>query len=460
MDEKKYLKWYNKVGYGSGDIAGNIVYVLQAAFLMVYVTDTLGLNPGIVGTLILIARLCDGPIDLAIGALIDRTRTKMGKARPWMFWAYFGCAVTLVALFSIPLGMGDVSQYVWFFIAYVLLNAVFFTGNNIAFSALTALITKNSAERVQMGSIRFMFAFGTNMLIQVITVQAVQAFGGGAQGWRMVAIIFAIVGLLVNTLSVFSVRELPEDVLNDQPDGGEAPEQPRVLESLKLLLTNRFYLLIVAVFVLGQVFTAMLSMGIYFMKDILGDANLLGTFAVAVNAPMIVGLMATPFLVKWLKRIYPVNLVGYAIALVGRLLVIAAAAMGSIPLMLVFSALASLGMSSLQGTLNALIAEASEHTFLAKKKRIDGMMYSAASLGVKIGGGGGTALAGWLLAASGYVGGAATQPESATNMISFMYLWIPAIVAALVLVLLVPLKVEQANEKLRREMATSELVEG
>lgn len=47
MEEKRYLKWYNKVGYGSGDIAGNVVYALLAAFVMIYLTDIIGLNAGI-----------------------------------------------------------------------------------------------------------------------------------------------------------------------------------------------------------------------------------------------------------------------------------------------------------------------------------------------------------------------------------------------------------------------------
>ena len=51
MDEKKYLKWYNKVGYGSGDLAGNMVYAFLSSFVMLYLTNTVGLNPGIVGTL-------------------------------------------------------------------------------------------------------------------------------------------------------------------------------------------------------------------------------------------------------------------------------------------------------------------------------------------------------------------------------------------------------------------------
>ena len=93
--EKTYLKWYNKVGYGSGDIAGNVVYALLSAFVMIFLTDTVGMNAGIVGTLIAVSKLFDGVSDIFFGSLIDKTHTKMGKARPWMFYGYFGCAVCL-----------------------------------------------------------------------------------------------------------------------------------------------------------------------------------------------------------------------------------------------------------------------------------------------------------------------------------------------------------------------------
>ena len=177
MKEKTYLKWYNKVGYGSGDIAGNVVYALLSAFVMIFLTDTVGMNAGVVGTLIAVSKLFDGVSDIFFGSLIDKTQTKMGKARPWMFYGYFGCALCLIAIFCIPADLTPTAQYAWFFIAYTLLNAGFYTANNIAYSALTALITKNNHERVQMGSIRFMFAFGTSMLIQTITVGLVAYFG-------------------------------------------------------------------------------------------------------------------------------------------------------------------------------------------------------------------------------------------------------------------------------------------
>lgn len=459
MQEKTYLKWYNKVGYGSGDIAGNVVYVMLSAFMMIYLTDTVGMNPGIVGTLMMVSRIFDGFSDIAFGALMDKTNTRMGKARPWMFWGFFGCAIALVAVFAIPAGMGSVAQYAWFFIAYTLLNAVFYTANNIAYSTLTALITKNSAERVQMGSLRFMFAFGTSLLIQAITVEAVKTFGGGAEGWRTVAVIYAMVGLLVNSLAVFSVKELPAEELRDRPDE-EAPGKAQALqrdhyslrESARLLVGNRYYLVILGAFVLMQLFTAMLNTGIYFMTYVLGDPNLLGVFALAVNAPLIVGLAVTPFVVKRMGGMYTINLTGYAVAVVGRLGVIVAGYAGNVPLMLAFTSLASLGMSPLQGTLNALIAEASEHTYLMTGKRIDGAMFSATSLGVKLGGGIGTALAGWLLAASGYIGGATTQPESAVTMLHVMYLWLPAAMNLLILLLLRTLDVEKVNASHRAQL--------
>ena len=204
MEEKKYLKWYNKIGYGSGDIAGNIVYAFLTSFVMVYLTDTIGLASGIVGTLIAVSKLLDGFTDIFFGSMIDKTHSKMGKARPWMLYGYIGCAITLVACFAVPTSLGRTAQYAWFFIAYTLLNGVFYTANNIAYSALTSLVTKNSKERVQMGSYRF-FAFSTSLLIQAVTVGFVAKCGGDATAWRMVTVIYAVIGLL-NTISALSVK--------------------------------------------------------------------------------------------------------------------------------------------------------------------------------------------------------------------------------------------------------------
>ena len=232
------------------------------------------------------SKLFDGVSDIFFGSMIDKTKSKMGKARPWMLWAYLGNAVMLAAIFMVPSGIGETAKYAYFFITYTLLNAVFYTANNIAYSSLTALITKNGGERVQMGSIRFIFAFGTSLAIQSVTVNAVKMFGGGAAGWRTVAIIYAVIGLVVNTISVFSVKELPEEELEGTVGTEKVQEEKYSLaDAAKMLLANKFYLIICCVYILTQIFTATLNMGIYYMTYILGDDSLLGVFSVAINLP-------------------------------------------------------------------------------------------------------------------------------------------------------------------------------
>ncbi len=450
MTEKKYLKWYNKVGYGSGDIAGNVVYAFLSTFMMFYLTETIGMNIGIVGTLMAASKLFDGVSDIFFGAMIDKTHTKMGKARPWMIYGYIGCAVTLAAIFMVPESWGETAQYVYFFVTYTLLNAVFYTANNIAYASLTALITKNSSERVQLGSIRFIFAFGTSLLIQYITIDAVNFFGGGAQGWKIVAIIYAIIGLVTNTISGLSVKELSAEELDETADKDlqEQEEKYTMVQAAKMLFTNKYYLMICGTYVGTQLYASMLNMGVYFMKNVLGDEGLLGDFSLAINIPLIIGLLITPYLVKKFNGMYKINLIGYVVAIIGRALVIVAGYMHSIPLMLVFTAVAAFGTSPLQGDLNALIASCSEYTFHTKGKRIDGTMYSCSSFGIKVGGSIGTAMCGWLLDSAGFIEQAAVQTASAMKMLHIVYLWLPLVMTVIVTLILSRLNVEKANEKL------------
>ena len=79
-------------------------------------------------------------------------------------------------------------------------------------------------------------------------------------------------------------------------------------------------------------------------------------------------------------------------------------------------------------------------------------MYSCTSLGVKLGGGIGTAVVGWLLELSGYVGTASVQPASCIRMLQFMYLWLPFIFEILITIMLSCLNVEQENERLKKEL--------
>ena len=402
--EKKYLKWYQKIAYGAGDLASNTSYGLVSSFVLLYLSDTMGLNTGIIGTLMLVSKFLDGISDVIFGNLIDRTKSKLGKARPWMLYAQIGVSLCLVLLFSIPGGMSETAQYAYFFAFYTALNAIFYTANGIAYSALSALITRNKNERVQLGSIRFMFAVVTNIVMGFAVTGAVDAFGGGASGWRMVAVICGVIGLVVNTISCLC----------------------------------------------GNLTT---GSAIYFMKHVLGNGSLLGLFSMMKMFPVIIALIFTPILVKKTGSMQKVNFWGYVISDILGIFLIIFAMQKNLPMMLLFMFLKGTFAGTMSGTLNALIAEISGYTYRTKGVHIDGMMFSCSSLGVKVGGGIGTAAVGWLLHAAGYAGKAATQTAAATNMIFSMYITIPVILGVVITILLGLMKVEKENKRIDMERA-------
>lgn len=267
--------------------------------------------------------------------------------------------------------------------------------------------------------------------------------------WRTIAVIYAVIGLIANTISALSVKELPpEELYKTDLEVIQMDEKPyTLLEGARLLFSNKYYMMICGVLFLSQLCQSSLNMGLYFMKYVLGNEALLKAFTLFANAPLILGLIIIPWLVRKLRGMYKLNIAGYFLAVLGRIGVLVAAYIGSIPAMLVFTGIAALGVSPLQGGMNALIASCSEYTFLTQRKRIDGTMYSSSSFGTKLGASLGTAICGWIMASAGYVENAATQTASAINMLHILYLWVPVILNCAVMILLAYLKVEKANEK-------------
>jgi GPH family glycoside/pentoside/hexuronide:cation symporter len=324
---------------------------------------------------------------------------------------------------------------------------VFYTANNVAYSSLTSLITKNPQERVQMGSIRFMFSMGTNIAISYATVALVNQFGGGSTGWRWVAILYACIALIVNAISVFSVKELPEEELNEGTVDAnvEVGEKISFVESMKLLFSNKYFVIIALYYIALYINTGLTSIGTYYCTYVLGKPELLGSFSMANMLPMIVGLAFTPWIIQKAGSMYKVNLAGYVSSLIFRVGFIVFGYMENVPMMLVCSAIAALLTSPTAGDMNALISASAEYTLRTKGKHIEGAMFSCASVGIKVGGGLASALTGFLLEAGGYINGAEVQPASCISMLNFMYLVLPFVLGAISTILLSLLKVEKAN---------------
>lgn len=447
--EKKYLNVFNKVGYGGGDFAANMVYSLVSSFVMIYLTNIMGMNSGIIGTLILVSKILDGITDLLFGNLIDKTHSKMGKARPWMLFSYIGNAVVLVALFAIPTSIGDAAKYAYFFIMYTLLNAIFYTANNIAYSALTSLITKNGNERVQMGTFRFIGSTIGNVVVSNYALILVERFGGGNVGWKATAIIFAVIGLVVNTISVFTVKELPEESLYEG-NAQEAPKSLSLVETLKTLLSNKYFNMLALLYLLFYMMQG-ISMGsaVYYFLYNCGDAGWFGKMVSSSSIASVIGLILAPLLVKKCKSIRLLNILFFSVNLIIRFVFLVFAMNNNAAALATTFALIALTMCTLGGTFNALVSEAADYTFAKTSKRIDGSMYSCTSFGMKVGGGLGSAIQGWLLAASGFAAAETVQSASTAGMLTFMFAGVPVIITAIVLFIYYKLDVEKANAKLR-----------
>ena len=454
--KKNKLSVFQKLGYGLGDMGSNCFYALVTTFLLAYLTDTAGLNAGIVGTLVLVSKFLDGISDLFFGKLLDNTHSKMGKARPWVLWSSIPLAVCLFMMFSVPAGMSSTVQYVYIFIVYTAANAICYTANNIAYNTLTALVTKDPAERVSMGAFRYPFSVLTNILIAILTVPMVTAFGGGASGWRMTALILAVVEIIVNVVAVFSVKELPEEELEDNKDSlkNDGEKKLTFAELFKVIIHNKYYLLMLAIQFLVVSLNAFNSAGAwYFCNWQMGDAGLIGTFSI-VSLAMIGGIAASPALVKRFGM-YKVNLVSFGMVAVFSVLLAVSGYMKSLPLIMVTMLLRSVAMGPLTGSINALVAEVAMFTKNTEGLSIEGSIYSCTSVGQKVGGGLGTAISGWLLAFGGYDGLAEVQTPLALQMINVSYLVLPAVCAIVLTVCLWKLDVEKKNKEWAQAHSTN-----
>lgn len=452
--QKKYLSFGKKLAYGTGDFGSNFFYMMLSSFVMIYMTDYVGLNVGIVGTLIMASKFLDGVTDVVFGRLIDKTKSKMGKARPWMFYSAFPLALSLILIFAVPSGFGDVAKYCWFFIFYTCSNALFYTANNISYATMSALITRNDAERVSLGSFRYIFAVLASILVSSITIGAVGAMGGGVEGWRTVAIIYAVILLIFNSIASLSCKELPAEE-EEQKAGGQQTVQTKEKDSflgmLKVVLKNKYYLIMLAIYLFLYIGTGMATgVGVYYFTYVIGNPALLGVVSMS-SFVMIVGLALNPAAVKKFG-LYKVNVIAYAVSFVISLVGMVFAFSAYLPGIVAVAFVKAVTTAPLIGSLNALVAEAARNAYLKDHVHTEGMMFSCSSIGLKVGSGIGSALTGWLLELSGYVGNAAVQSDSAVFMIKFINGAVPCIVAAALTFCLWKMNVVEANKKLEGGM--------
>lgn len=185
MDPNARLGFLERISYGLGDYAGNLVYSAISAFLLVYYTDVLGVAAATAGSVMAISKIFDGVSDLIMGRIVDNTKSKWGKARPWIIRMSIPLAVCTVLMFSVPSSLTGSMQIGYMFISYNLVSTVFYTGLNVPYATMQGLMTTNQYERGLLGNFRMLLAtFGT-MTVNSVVMPMCRFFGGGDNTDRM-----------------------------------------------------------------------------------------------------------------------------------------------------------------------------------------------------------------------------------------------------------------------------------
>src|SRR3990172_543464 len=146
------LSLIEKVGYGFGDTASNILYQAWSFFLMIFYTDVFGISAKVASFMFLITRFWDMINDPIMGMMADRTNTRWGKFRPYLLWMAIPFGIIGVLLFTSP-DFDPAGKLIYAYITYNLMMMVY-TAINVPYSALMAVITPNSLERTEISSFR------------------------------------------------------------------------------------------------------------------------------------------------------------------------------------------------------------------------------------------------------------------------------------------------------------------
>lgn len=135
-----------KIIYGTGDAASNLIWTATGTFLMLYYTDVALISAASVGTIMMISRILDGISDLTMGWIIDKTHTRMGKARPWFILSAPFLCISLVMVFGVPEEFGNQGKVIYAAVTYIFICAIAYTASNLSYSVLCNLMTTSTRE--------------------------------------------------------------------------------------------------------------------------------------------------------------------------------------------------------------------------------------------------------------------------------------------------------------------------
>lgn len=442
-------KW---LGYLLGPCGALLLNAVLATYLNVYYTDVLKLTTAWGGAFLvvfpLVSKIIDAITNVIMGYIIDRTKTKQGKARPWLLLSAPLVALTGILLFTVP-NAGETVQVIWVMLSYNLFYSFAYTIYNMSHNLMCPLSTRNTIQR---GGLSVFNQISTIMMSGIIValifpMAVMPMLGVDQTKWILVMSILFILSLPLTLLEYYFTKER---VTEEQGDKEE--RKLPYLTQLKIVLTDKYMILMFVYFFIYTLGTSLKNIGlVYYCNYVLGTYNDGVTqtmISVIGGIPMGIGIFAVwPLAKKFGKR--NVTLAGFILYAIGS--AICWAVPTNMAVVLVGQFIKNIGGLPCAYVFMALFADGLDHLEWKSGMRSDGVAMSiynilaVATVGVA------TSLFNALISKAGYVAPklvdgvtvAAQQSQAVKNMITFSFVGLETITGVILAVLLIFLTVEK-----------------
>ena len=289
-----------KYSYGIGALGKDLVYGIVGTFLMIYFTDTIGLAPGFVGTLFLVARIWDTVNDPMMGMIVDNTRTKWGKFRPWILIGTIINAIVLFLLFKKP-NLDGIPLYAYFSIMYILWGMTY-TIMDIPYWSMIPSLTKDKTERERIAVIPRVFASIGGLTVVTFGLSLVKLFGQGdnVKGYEYLALGIAIVFVICSIITCVNVKE-PSTL---QPKGNDKKaDRVTLKQTIQIIRKNDQLMVFMGIVLCMNLMTQLLGgMGVYYFKYATGNESMFAIYNGTAGLAEIGGLLLFPLLARKIGR--------------------------------------------------------------------------------------------------------------------------------------------------------------
>lgn len=405
-----------KIGYSLGDTASHFVWDMVGFWLLFFYTDVYGISAAAAGTIMLVARFWDMAIDPVIGVISDRTNTRWGKFRPYILYGAIPYAVLAILTFTTP-NLGEFGKIIYAGATYVLLMTAY-AAINLPYSALGAVMTDDTYERAGLNTYRFIAGFTGQFVVTGLALTLAEFFGGGdkVQGFQYTVLLFAVLSLIFFFITFKTTKERvhpPKEQVNS------------LKEDFGNLFKNKAWIVLALVGIISFIMFAMQNAAIaYYFKYYLGRENNVQLFNVIGTVALIVALPLSKPLAKKFgnKNVF----IGSSLVSGLFFMLIYIAGINDLTTIYVFNIIAKMAYAPAVPLLWTMIADSADYGEWTTGRRATGLYFSAAVFAQKAGWGIGAAIAGWFLAASGFVPNV-EQNDTAITGIKLLVSVIPGI---------------------------------